>query len=164
VRRHALDLAVLFTAATLTALIVALSQPSLRSITIRSYVFAVGALLMLALVAAASDALPRRRGSELERALESRGRERQPVRELARLEREVTLAIAAAHDLHTRLLPQLREIARCRLEREGRVPCEETLGRWWELLRPDCPEPEDRFAPGIPERELRALVADLERL
>ncbi len=163
-RRHALDLAVLFTAATLTAAFVALSQPPLRSVTLRAYVFAVGALLMVAIVAAAGDALPRRRRSAFERALASGGREVQPVRELARLEREVTLAVAAAHDLHTRLLPQLREIARCRLEREGRVPSEETLGRWWELLRPDRPEPEDRFAPGIPEPVLRALVADLERL
>ena len=32
------------------------------------------------------------------------------------------------------------------------------------LLRPDRPEPPDRFAPGIKESELRALIADLEAL
>ena len=37
-------------------------------------------------------------------------------------------------------------------------------GRWWELLRPDRPDPDDRFAPGIEQAELRALVSDLERM
>ena len=78
--------------------------------------------------------------------------------------REVTLATASAYDLHYRLLPHLREIAQCRLERAGKSPGPETLGRWWELLREDRPEPEDRFAPGIKQSELRALVADLERI
>ncbi len=40
----------------------------------------------------------------------------------------------------------------------------ETLGRWWELLRPDRPAPENRHAAGISPSELRALVSDLERM
>jgi len=80
------------------------------------------------------------------------------------IERAVTLGVANAYDLHQRLLPQLREIAQCRLERSGRTPGPETLGRWWELLRPDRAEPHDRFGPGISQSELRALVADLERM
>jgi hypothetical protein len=76
----------------------------------------------------------------------------------------VTLATATAYDLHFRLLPHLREIAQCRLERGGKTSGPDTLGRWWELLRPDRPEPEDRFAPGIKAAELRALVSDLERM
>jgi hypothetical protein len=62
------------------------------------------------------------------------------------------------------LLPHLREIAQARLERAGRTPGPETLGRWWELLRPDRQPPEDRFGKGISEAELRALVADLARM
>ena len=62
----------------------------------------------------------------------------------------MTLGVATAHDLHLKLLPQLREIARCRLERTGRRPSAETLGRWWELLRPDREPPEDKFGPGLP--------------
>ena len=84
--------------------------------------------------------------------------------ELERMEREVTLGVASSFDLHFRLLPDLREIARARLERVGKVPSPETLGRWWELLSPDRPAPDDRFAKGISEAELRALVADLEKL
>ncbi len=84
--------------------------------------------------------------------------------ELAKLEREVTLAVGNAYALHSRLLPQLREIADARLERTGRQAGPDTLGRWWELLRPDRPEPADQFAPGIPADELRQLVADLERM
>ena len=49
---------------------------------------------------------------------------------------------ASAYDLHFRLLPHLREIAQARLERAGRTPGPDTLGRWWELLRPDRPAPE----------------------
>ena len=63
----------------------------------------------------------------------------------------MTLSIGNAYDLHTRLLPHLREIATARLERRGQRPGPDTLGRWWELLRPDRPEPAERFAPGIPE-------------
>ena len=76
----------------------------------------------------------------------------------------MTLATASAYDLHFRLLPHLREIAQARLERAGRSPGPDTLGRWWDLLRADRPPPEDRFAKGISQAELRALVSDLARM
>ena len=76
----------------------------------------------------------------------------------------MTLGTASAYDLHYRLLPHLREIAQMRLSRSGKNANEETLGRWWELLRPDRPPPDDRFGEGISERDLRALVADLARM
>jgi len=164
VRRHLLDLIVLFVLASLICGYVSLAQPGLRNVALHVYVFLVGGLLMLGLVAAAGDSVPRRMRSELDRALaESEHRERR-LPEVERIEREVTLATASAYDLHYRLLPHLREIAQCRLERAGKSPGPETLGRWWELLREDRPEPEDRFAPGIKQSELRALVADLERI
>ena len=76
----------------------------------------------------------------------------------------MTLGVANSYDLHVRLLPHLREIAQCRLERVGRTSSPETLGRWWELLRPDRAAPDDRFAAGLPREDLVALVADLERM
>ena len=76
----------------------------------------------------------------------------------------MTLGVATAYDLHLRLLPHLREIAQCRLERTGRTSSPETLGRWWELLRPDRADRPTGSPPGIPTDELRALVADLERM
>jgi hypothetical protein len=164
VRRHLLDLIVLFVVASIVSGYISLAQPGVRNVTLHVYVFLVGALLMLALVAAAGDSVPRRLRSEFDRALsESTPRDRR-VPEVERIEREVTLATASAYDLHFRLLPHLREIARCRLERSGKTPGPETLGRWWDLLRPDRPEPEDRFAPGIKQAELRALVSDLEKM
>ena len=163
-RRHLLDLIVLFVLASLICGYVSLAQPGLRNVTLHVYVFLVGGLLMLGLVAAAGDSVPRRRRSELERALSESGHHDRRIPEVERVEREVTLATASAYDLHYRLLPHLREIAQCRHERSGRTPCAETLGRWWELLRPDRPEPEDRFAPGIKQAELRALVNDLEKM
>jgi hypothetical protein len=164
VRRHLFDLVALLVVASIVVGYLVLTEPSWRSPVVRVYVFVVGGLAMLALVAAAGDAIPHRRRSQFDVALrESEARER-PLPELERLEREVTLATAAAFDFHHRLLPQLREIARARLERTGREPGPDTLGRWWELLRPDREPPAERFGAGIPLDELRALVADLERL
>jgi hypothetical protein len=164
VRRHLLDLIVLFVLSSLVCGYVALAQPGLRNVTLHVYVFVVGALLMLGLVAAAGDSVPRRSRSELDQALAERNRRTPRLPDVERTEREVTLATASAYDFHYRLLPHLREIAQCRLERAGKAPGPETLGRWWELLRPDRPEPEDRFAPGIKQSELRALVDELERM
>jgi uncharacterized membrane protein len=163
-RRHLLDLAILFVFCSLLCGYVAVAQPSIRNVTLHAYVFVLGALLILGIVAAAGDAVPRRRRSELDQALAEATQRPRPLAEIEKLEREVTLAAASAYDLHVRLLPQLREIAQCRLERSGRTPGPDTLGRWWELLRPDRPEPDDRFASGISQSELRALVADLERM
>jgi uncharacterized membrane protein len=164
VRRHLLDLAILFVFCSLVCGYVAVAQPSIRNVTLHAYVFVVGGLLMLGIVAAAGDAVPRRRRSNLDQALAEATQRPRPLAEIEKMEREVTLAAASAYDLHVRLLPHLREIAQCRLERSGRTYGPETLGRWWELLRPDRPEPDDRFAAGISQSELRALVADLDRM
>jgi uncharacterized membrane protein len=164
VRRHLLDLIVLFFLSSLICGYIALAQPSLRNVTLHVYVFLLGALLMLGIVAAAGDAVPRRQRSELDRVLSEPRQREQRLADLEKTEREVTLATATAYDLHFRLLPHLREIAQCRLERTGKTSGPDTLGRWWDLLRPDRPEPDDRFAPGIKQADLRALVSDLERM
>lgn len=164
-RRHLLDVAVVIAAGTVVAALVVGTEPGFRTIVLHVYVIGVGAILMGLVVSAARAALPRRKRSPFATALGERRDERyEEPAQLKRLEREVTLGVATAHDLHTKLLPQLREIARCRLERTGKRPSAETLGPWWELLRPDRESPEDKFAPGLPEAELRALVADLDRM
>jgi hypothetical protein len=164
VRRHLLDLVVLFVLATGIGGFMILAQPGLRGPAVHVYVLVVGALLMLGLLAATGDQVPRRLRSELDAALTVPKAGTKPPPEVVRLQREVTLATASAYDLHARLLPQLRQIAEARLALSGRRPSEQTLGRWWELLRPDRPAPEDRFSKGIEEAELRALVADLARM
>ncbi len=163
-RRHLLDLVILFVLISIVCIYISVAQPGIRNVTLHAYVFALGGLVMLGVVAAAGDAVPRRHRSELDRALAAAGNHERPLPQIERIEREVTLATASAYDLHFRLLPHLREIAQCRLERTGKTSSPETLGRWWDLLRPDRPEPEDRFAPGITQADLRALVADLERM
>lgn len=164
-RRHLFDLLALLVIATVVSGYLLLAEPSWRSPTLRVYVFVVGGLAMLALVAAAGDAVPRRRSSELTQALRGSLRGRPKVLpELEKQQREVTLACSASADLHYRLLPQLREISQARLERIGRSPGPETLGRWWELLRPDRRAPDDLFGPGIKLDELRELVRDLEKI
>ncbi len=163
-RKHLLDLILLFVFASLAVGYVALAQPSVRSITLHVYVILLGALLMLGIVAAAGDAVPKRLSSDFDAALAATARRDRPVPELEKLERGVTLATASAYDLHVRLLPDLREIAWARVERSGHTPGPETLGRWWDLLRPDREPPVDRFGKGITPAELRALVADLAKM
>jgi hypothetical protein len=163
-RRHLLDVVVLFALSSGACAYVSLAVPSDRELAIHVYLLFLGALLMLVVISSVGAALPRSRRSELTLALDERAAPATTLPQLAKVEREVTLALGSAYDLHARLLPDLREIATARLERSGRRPGPDTLGRWWELLRPDRPEPPDRFAPGIRAEDLRALVADLERL
>jgi hypothetical protein len=163
-RRHLFDILVLLAISTVVATYLVLSEPSWRSITVRVYVFVVGGLAMLALVAAAGDAVPSRLRSELDAALAEGTKRPKPLPELERMQREVTLSTASAYDLHYRLLPHLREIAQARLERCGKSPGPDTLGGWWPLLRPDREPPEDRFGSGITLAQLRELVAYLETI
>ena len=88
--------------------------------------------------------------------------------EVVRIEREITLGSSSAGNLHTRLLPLLRNAAAARLALDfdlhpGRARA--ALGdETWELLRPDRPVPEDRNAPGLPLRRVQSIVSRLERL
>jgi len=163
-RKHWLDVAILFVLSSGACTYVALQVPGERAVALHVYFLFLGALLMLVVVSAVGAAAPAARRSDLAAALGERPESVGPVPQLAKIEREVTLSIGNAYDLHTRLLPHLREIATARLERRGQRPGPDTLGRWWELLRPDRPEPAERFAPGISEPELRELVADLARI
>jgi hypothetical protein len=137
--------------------------PHHRSVVGHVYVLVVGAVLVRTLLGLVADLLPTRR-SAFDDALVPPPPPADRLPEFERVQREVTLATVTAYDLHLRLLPVLREIAETRLGRSGRSASPETLGRWWELLRPDRPPPEDRFAPGLLPAELRALVDDLEKM
>lgn len=163
-RKHLFDFVVLLVIASVVTAYLALSEPSWRSIVLRAYVFALGGLSMLALLAAAGDAVPKLRRSDLDLALSAAAERQRRLPELEKLEREVTLATASAYDLHYRLLPHLREIAEARLARTGKAAGPDTLGEWWELLRPDREPPEERFGSGITVTRLRALVQELERM
>ena len=106
--------------------------------------------------------------SHLEHALAPRKVTRVRPTELIRVERDLTLSIANAGELHARLLPKLREVAAARLLLRHDVSlanAHELLGDdAWDLLRPDRPAPEDRSAPGVPLPRIAALVETIERL
>jgi hypothetical protein len=91
--------------------------------------------------------------------------------ELERLEREVYLSLGNSFYLHHRLRPLLREIAASRLllrhglDLEQRPDDAAELGdAAWSWLRPDRPEPRNRWAPGPSIGELTAVVDALERI
>ncbi len=163
-RRHALDLILIWIGSTVVFGYLVLSEPSWRTIIVRLYILLLGVLVLFALLAATAERLPSSRRSPFDAALPRPPRPARPLPEVERMKREVALACASAYDLHARLLPHLREIADARLERAGRAAGPETLGPWWDMLRPDRPEPQDRFAPGIKESELRSIVDALERM
>ncbi len=92
--------------------------------------------------------------------------------QLVRLERLVSGAGASTLHVHAYLRPLLAEVISRRLASRGqsleRMPAtvgREVLGdRLWEIVRPERPFPEDRYAPGISPQELSAIVDLLERM
>lgn len=92
--------------------------------------------------------------------------------QLLQLERLVAGAGASTLHVHAYLRPLLAEVSARRLASRGhsleRMPAtlgRELLGdRLWEIVRPERPFPDDRYAPGISPQELSAIVDLLERL
>ena len=109
-----------------------------------------------------------RESSRFEQMLSRRKSAATRPSELVRIEREITLGTSSAGNLHTRLLPLLREAAAARRGFDFELSPERAraaLGdEAWELLRPARPAPTERSAPGLPLREVRALLDRLERL
>ena len=113
-----------------------------------------------------------RDAGRFEAALRGRPPANPPPVELLRMDRELELGIAGAGHAHHRLLPLLRAAAEARLasrhgvELDRRPKAAEALlgDEAWELLRPDRPEPEDRFAPGVPRERVAAMIARIESL
>jgi hypothetical protein len=145
----------------------------LRPISVReilaAYVLALTAIALLVLTRMArTEEEWERATSALEHALAPRKSVQARPAELVRTERDLTLSSSNAGDLHTRLLPQLREVAAARLaDRHDTdlADARDLLGDdAWEYLRPDRPAPDDRTAEGVPLRRIAALVDTIERL
>lgn len=107
------------------------------------------------------------------RASRRRGGERRPLPEtLERIEQETHLGIAGSFELHHRLRRRVRELAaellatRRRISLDGQPEAaRDVLGEvTWELVRPERPPPEDRFARGISTTDLGKIVDSLERI
>jgi hypothetical protein len=113
-----------------------------------------------------------RSASRFEAALRPRQRPAAEPLELLRMQRELELGIAGAGYAHNRLLPLLRGVAASRLTTRHGIELERSpdaaraaIGdEAWKWLRPDRPEPEDRFDRGIPREQLEHVIATVESL
>jgi hypothetical protein len=158
--------------ATVALIVVRVVLPGWKELELDVYVLTVGAMALLAAILATRRAFPVEQGSGLAAALQRE--ERSPVRppELERTERMLSMAATTAFDLHFRLRPVLREVAKQRLaDRRGlrldsgdpRVEdaCGEEL---WDVVRPDREAPDHRFLPGLPPAALHRVVERLEAI
>lgn len=146
--------------------------PGRAEVVLRLYLLALAAFALGTLLLRLRAALPERGVSPVDAALRRRPPARQRIPELERLEREVTLGMATAFDLHFRLRPTLRRIAsellraRRGIDLDGNPDAaRRALGdETWELVREDREPPVDRFARGLDLASLRNVVASLEAL
>jgi hypothetical protein len=147
-------------------------RPVSAELALDAYVLLLGAIALFALVGATTESHPDANRSPYEQALETPQPSAERPRELSRVEREVSLAVASSFYEHFRLRPLLRELAGQRLEnrfaseldtprREARESLPEDA---WQLMDPERPPPRDRHASGIEVARLRAIVDALEKL
>jgi hypothetical protein len=157
---------------------VAVLQPGDTALAIDAYLLFLGALAVSVLARVTRESVGTA-DSELERRVRPRrfnrfhrSPERTQLPELARVERELSLASVGAFDVHVRLRPTLREVAEYRLLRSYGVGLDEQPRRArellgdevWEIVRAYRELPSDRHAPGLSRGELERIVATLERL
>jgi hypothetical protein len=155
----------------LAAGVAAVFMPNRHALVLDLYLLYLGGVTLLALVRMTRVAQPGSATSPFERALLERPARAERPAELVRLEQHLALAATTSFDVHYRLRPMVREIARQQLWAKHAVDLESDPKRaesllaqkTWELVRPDRPSPADRFArgPGLPGIE--AIVAELER-
>lgn len=157
-------------AATLAVLLALRPLSSSRALAI--WVVVVAGIALVVLVRHARESAGPHRVRRFEAALRGRKPPTPEPVELLRMERELELGIAGAAHAHHRLLPLLRAAAAARLASRHGIEldlrpeaAEALLGEEaWELLRPDRPEPEDRFAPGVPRERVAAVIERVESL
>jgi hypothetical protein len=134
------------------------------------WVVVVVALALLVLVRHSRSTA--RHAPRFEAALRGRAPATSEPVELLRMERELELGIANAGSAHHRLLPLLRAAAAARLAARHGVELDRRpdaaralLGEEaWELLRPDRPEPVDRFGRGVTRERVEAVIGRVESL
>lgn len=157
---------------TLVLLVVLIAVPGRAEPAVRVYVLLLAAFGLARLLGRLRSSLPERGPSPVDAALGRRTRARARVPELERIEREVTLGLTTAFDLHFRLRPTLRRIASELLHARRGIDLDadpaaarRALGQeTWELVRKDREPPQDRFGPGLELASLRNVVGSLEAI
>jgi|tagenome__1003787_1003787.scaffolds.fasta_scaffold20936089_3 hypothetical protein len=158
-------------AAALVALAIVLGAvPDRRALAFQVYAFTLCAIVLLWLLGRTGAARDER--SAFDEARRTEPPDDEPVVDLARVEREVTLGVANAYDLHYRLRPRIRAIVTSRLadrrgiDLERQPPAAEAAVEpvVWELVRPDREPPRDRHGPGLGLPRLREVMEGLDRI
>ncbi len=161
----------LFLVPTVAVAIALVLAPDRAELAIHVWLLVVLGLACLALLQAINTAYP----SGSSPFLASLQRASIPVdrpSSLARTEREVSMAGAAAFDVHFRLRPVLVDLAADLLSTRRGIDLERSPDRAhaalgdevWEIVRPDRPEPAQRHAPGLDRAQLTRIVASLEQV
>jgi len=172
VRRIAVDstaATALLTAGLVLALVF---RPGEWRLAVDAWLLALGAVALAAAVAATRGAHPRQGRLPFEPGRRKPASTPEQLAQLARVEREVEMASGTAFDVHYRLRPLVREVARHRLAaRRGLVldsgsdAVRTALGEdLWELVQPDRTPPRHHHDPGLRVRDIRAAVETLERI
>lgn len=157
---------------TIAFVVLLLFLPGRRELIAHVFALVVAAIVLFILVRALRAMLPPSLPSRFDAALRRRRTQVERLPELAKIEREVTLGLATAFDLHYRLRPTLRRTAAELLASRHGIDLDldheaarEALGEdAWDIVRGDREPPENRFGPGIQLDALRSTVAALEAL
>lgn len=168
IRRRALKLGLIVSIAIGAA---AFLSSGLRSVLVDTYLFAIGGVLLLALVRTARTKAPITGPSEYEAAAAKLRLAPADTGALA-LANDLDQSTASEFHLHLRLCPLVREIASSRLRLRHGVDlvadprrAQALIGaRAWELVDPHRPPPQDRLAAGPSLAYLREVIDELERL
>ena len=156
-------------AALVVLVIVLAAVPDRRELALQVYAFGLCAIVVLWLLGGPGRP---RRGLRVRRGAPRRAARRRGGIDLARVEREVTLGVANAYDLHYRLRPRLRAIVTSRLadrrgidvERQPEAAQAAVEPVVWELVRPDRQPPHDRHGPGLGLPRLREVMEGLDHI
>jgi hypothetical protein len=170
--RRALRIARLPLVLTVVLGIALFAAPGRADLLTHAYVLLLAAIGLGHLFVALRNALPPRTPSAFEAALRPRPRGGQRIPELERMEREVSLGLATAFDLHYRLRPRLRRIAAELLAARRGIDLDASpdaarraLGDdAWEIVRSDREPPRERYGAGLDLASLRLAVTSLEEL
>ncbi len=157
---------------TVVLVVLLIVLPGSAELVLHVYALAIAAIALVHLVRSVRTAHPVGRASPFDAALRGRTLRDERLPELERVEREVSLGMATAFDLHYRLRPPLRRIAgellaaRRGIDLDGSPQAaREALGdETWQIVRTDREPPRDRYGAGLALGTLHRVVTSLEAL
>ena len=170
--RTAIRLAQLPILLTVVAVVLLIVLPGRTELVLHVYALVLAAIALLYLIRTVREAYPVAAASPFDAGLRKSRRRDERLPELARVEREVSIGMTTAFDLHYRLRPPLRRMAgellaaRRGIDLDGSPEAaRKALGdETWEIIRADREPPRDRYGAGLELATLHTVVASLEAL